>query len=402
MFCNKTFLWLAVLATLVTGCQSDQYLRKREVGLQKLPLRDEWVDVATGHRVVRLSQLGGRSESFYFHNNPFTAVGDKMVFKHTAWLGNERYYTLDFATRQVEKISDRTGKGEILAPKRREIFYMSGQDVCATHVDTKATRVVATLPPGWRVSTVNCDETTLAGSFCDTPTNYFKGKPRSQWFSQVQAAHLPWALFTLDVASGRTNVFYRRNDWLNHLQFSPTDPTLLSLCHEGPWHLVDRIWQIRTDGSGLRLMHPRTMPNEIAGHEFWSPDGQRIWYDLQRPRGEKFYIGSVDTNGANPIRYEIERNNWSVHFNISHNGQRFAGDGGGASMVAKAPDGKWIWLFTPQADGTVRAEKMCSMAGHDYALEPNVHFTPDDKWIIFRSDMCGREQIFAVEIAPAN
>ena len=49
--------------------------------------------------------------------------------------------------------------------------------------------------------------------------------------------------------------------------FSPTDPTLLMYCHEGPWQLVDRIWLIHTDGSHNTLIHKRTMAMEIAGHE---------------------------------------------------------------------------------------------------------------------------------------
>jgi oligogalacturonide lyase len=44
-------------------------------------------------------------------------------------------------------------------------------------------------------------------------------------------------------------VIVASNDWLNHVQFSPTDPGLIMYCHEGPWHEVDRIWTIRTDGS---------------------------------------------------------------------------------------------------------------------------------------------------------
>ncbi|HMF01941.1 MAG TPA: oligogalacturonate lyase, partial [Terriglobia bacterium] len=38
----------------------------------------EWVDPATGHRVVRLSDKSGTA-SLYFHQNPYTASGDKMV-----------------------------------------------------------------------------------------------------------------------------------------------------------------------------------------------------------------------------------------------------------------------------------------------------------------------------------
>src|SRR5471032_612857 len=86
----------------------------------------------------------------------------------------------------------------------------------------------------------------------------------------------------------------RAADLLNHLQFSPTDPSLILFCHEGPWHKVDRIWTIRADGSGLTPIHKRGMNMEIAGHEFFSPDGRKIYYDLQTPRGEVFWLASYD------------------------------------------------------------------------------------------------------------
>jgi len=66
----------------------------------------------------------------------------------------------------------------------------------------------------------------------------------------------------IEIATGKTNLIHRYEGWLGHIQFSPTDPTLLQFCHEGPWHLLDRIWHIRTDGTGLRLIHKRTMPME--------------------------------------------------------------------------------------------------------------------------------------------
>jgi hypothetical protein len=34
------------------------------------------------------------------------------------------------------------------------------------------------------------------------------------------------------------------------------------------------------------------MPGEIAGHEFWGKDGQTLWYDLQTPKGEDFWLAS--------------------------------------------------------------------------------------------------------------
>jgi oligogalacturonide lyase len=42
------------------------------------------------------------------------------------------------------------------------------------------------------------------------------------------------------------------------------------------------------------------------------------------------------------------------------------------------------------------------MAKHDYRLEPNVTFTPDEKWIVFRSNMYGPTQIYAVEVRKSS
>jgi oligogalacturonide lyase len=42
------------------------------------------------------------------------------------------------------------------------------------------------------------------------------------------------------------------------------------------------------------------------------------------------------------------------------------------------------------------------MGKHDYALEPNAMFSPDMKWLIFRSNMSGVNQAYAVELKRAN
>ena len=97
-------------------------------------------------------------------------------------------------------------------------------------------------------------------------------------------------------------------------------------------------------------------------------------------------------------KYALTRDEWSIHFTISPDQKLFAGDGGDPGQVAKAKNGEWIYLFTPE-NGELKAEKLVDLTKHDYRLEPNVTFTPDGKWIIFRSNMFGPEHVFAVEIA---
>ena len=195
--------------------------------------------------------------------------------------------------------------------------------------------------------------------------------------------------------------------WLNHLQFNPVDPGLLLYCHEGTWHEVDRVWTIRTDGSEQVLRHKRTMDMEIAGHEFWSHDGRTIWFDLQTPRSEQFWIAGVNLDTGKETRYHLERDWWSVHYNVSWDGRLFGGDGGDGTQVAFAKDGMWINLFTPQPDGSVVREKLVNMKKHNYVtgqggVEPNLSITPDNKWVVFTGNFFGARHVYAVEVAKAK
>jgi oligogalacturonide lyase len=46
----------------------------------------------------------------------------------------------------------------------------------------------------------------------------------------------------------------------------------------------------------------------------------------------------------------------------------------------------------------MKSEKLVEMKHHNYKLEPNVHFSPDGKWVIFRANFEGSTQVYAVSI----
>jgi oligogalacturonide lyase len=169
---------------------------------------------------------------------------------------------------------------------------------------------------------------------------------------------------------------------------------------------------MHADGSHITKVHQRTMSMEIFGHEFWSSDGRTIWYDLQTPRGEVFWLAGYEVATGKKTWYHLQRNEWSIHFNVTRDNTLFCGDGGDELQVARAKDGQWIYLFRPEAmesrglnesafaqPGVLHAEKLVNMAKHNYRLEPNVSFTPDQKWVVFRSNMFGPTYAFAVEVA---
>lgn len=374
----------------------------------------EWIDPDTGHRIIRLSDEPG-SQSLYFHQNAYTPDGQKLLITTPSGLS-----AIDLRTRAIEKIVE--GRVSVIIVGRRtgQVYYTRSTTVYATDLKTKATREIVKLPPATSVSTINADETLLAGIVDEKPASparsgdSYPGK--GQMMENRLAERRPLQLITIDTKTGQLKTLLRGTDWYNHLQFSPTDPTLLMFCHEGPWHKVDRTWTIRTDGTQLTQIHRRTMLMEIEGHEWFGADGKWIWYDLQTPRSEVFWVAGYNVNSGERIWYHLEQSEWSVHFNVSPDGTLFAGDGGGPNSVAAPENGQWIYLFRPEltpdrTDGDTRnlirpgvfkAEKLVNLSKHNYSLEPNVTFTPDMKWIVFRSNMFGPTHVFAVEIAKSN
>ena len=392
----------------------------------------EWIDPDTGHRVVRLTDEPG-SASLYFNQNGYTAGGKKLVFTTPTGIS-----TFDLATREVKKVVEGRVRLIDAGRKTQRVFYTKENAAYWTDTDTLETKKIGDLPRRGGISTVNADETLLAGTYIEGDgRDYNNARPaaapaanapaqtqghsldqprnKGQMMEERWAAKYPMAMFTMSVKNGATRVIHRDNNWLNHLLFSPTDPTLLMFCHEGPWHKVDRIWTVNTETQKVTKIHTRTMAMEIFGHEFWSHDGKKIWYDLQIPRGEDFWLANYDVASGAREWYHLQRDEWSIHFNVSRDGTLICGDGGDPGQVARAKNGQWIYLFRPERlpnrglddksfvqPGVLKSEKLVNMSKHQYRLEPNVSFTPDAKWVVFRSNMFGDTYVFAAEVAKAQ
>ncbi|HUJ08656.1 MAG TPA: oligogalacturonate lyase family protein [Verrucomicrobiae bacterium] len=376
----------------------------------------EWIDSATGHRVIRLSREPG-SASLYFHQNAYSADGQKLVIRTPSGLS-----TVNLKTHEIEQVVTGRVRPLVTGRKTGQIYYINSNTVYAADLDTHAIRTVAKLPSDLEPSaniTVNADETMLVGIAVDphgkaVPRKLPPGTRSGGRLGPRWAQGLPMVLYTIDIKTGAERRIYTSNDWLNHLQCSPTDPKQIMFCHEGPWQLVDRIWTMRTDGTGLKLIHKRTMDGEIAGHEFFGADGKTIWYDLQTPRGLVFWLAGYNLETGERTWYHLQRDEWSVHYNVSPDGKLFAGDGGGPHSVAAPENEKWIYLYHPEQwsrtglpeanaglvkVGVLKAERLVDLSKHNYTLEPNVRFTPDGKWVVFRSNMFGPTHVFAVELA---
>ena len=401
------------------------------------PLPKEWIDADTGHRVVRLTDDAGGS-TLYFHDNAFSPEGDTLMLNTPNGIAIVDVAKIGTSGAQLAIVASRARAGYV-ARRTREIYYdgSGSGTVTAVNIDTRRTRDVR-----YARGIVNADETLSVvkngnasdpdGTYARPPTRplvpqlqrMFPGKKMDeltpdQQFSVTKEDGLAaralnptlqsFVFTNLETGESRETGFQYGD--LNHLQFNPVNPNLLLYCHEGTWHELDRTWTIRTDGTQMQLMHRRAMDMEINGHEWWSWDGKTVWFDLQTPRSQDFWIAGVNMETGKETRYHLERGWWGVHFNSSRDDTLFASDGGDASQVAYATDGMWINLLRVQPPGsnaTMTREKLVDMSRHNYVtgrggLEPNVHITPDKKWVVFTGQFAqGQRHVYAVEIEKAS
>lgn len=388
-----------------------------------------WIDPDTGHRVIRMTEEPN-SVSFYFNDNAYTPDGKEMVYTTRHGIS-----VLNLATLASRPVVQGRCRAIVVGHVTPTVYYLRPTDdrqystLWCTNVDTGATREIAKLPRRASIATINADETLAAGTYIEgdaqAPGAYggaLGPPPSAQSGNHIQppnkgsmmaarlAAKLPMTLFTLDLRTGHIAVLLQHStDWINHMQFSPTVPDLLLYCHEGIWQHVDRIWTIRTDGSGNQLVHKRIMEMEIAGHEWWDANGITVRYQLQFPRDEPYgaMLASYDVDSGQRVWLHLEPGANSIHCNSSPDGKLFCGDG--------TPGFPWIALFRPVyvkdddtlgqnliKGGYLVTEKLVNLAKHQYHLEPNPSFTPDEKWVVFASNMFGPTYVFEVEVAKAR
>jgi oligogalacturonide lyase len=438
-----------------------------------------WVDKDTGHRVWRVSDEPN-SGAFYFNVNAFTPDGSQMVYNAPSGIMALDLATMKSKLLVTNPPRQAGGRGAgmtaartiVVGHKTNSIFFTRFDPATRLNAvykaDTKTgeIRKLIDLPPHVSIASVNADETLGTGTYneADCPggnpnaPNAFGAAPepgqatppaapavqapnanaanpllgganvqsddKGAMMERRLAARIPVVMFTIRLEPGQNGEkagyirpLFHSTDWIGHMLFSPTDPTLIMYCHEGMWQKVDRIWLIHTDGTQNQLIHKRTMVMEIAGHEFWGLDGKTIWYDWQFPKGEDFFVAGYDLSTKRRVAYHMQRNEWSIHFNLTQDLDMFCGDGGDSGQVAQAPDGEWIELFHPQMiggtegalnspdfwqPGVFHAEHLVNMAHHNYRAEPNPRFSPDKKYVLFTSNMFGRSYVFAAEVAKAT
>lgn len=394
-----------------------------------------WRDPTSRARVVNLTAGFDSADVFYFHQNVFTADGDLMLFSGKRG-PEEGYCVLSLRTGEIRQLTHQTGQHLVVLPHRRCAAFDIGDDVFLLNLDSGETRKIATVPHGLLAGGAGfgftADESKLLFAYCDQLADeharLVAAKPRLadphlrrvDYVAAYEHMQRHNAIYSIGIDSGRVALVFQDNDnnWLGHVQGSPTNPNLALFIHEGfvTVHIKNRLRLL--DLTTGQVTTPRTGPLEKDGitHEFWDRDGESVWYDISSAGAlahldlktgveTRYPYGGVSVphaayGGVNVVAANMPSNR-SVHYAIGPGGKWAVGDG-------FQHTNNWLCLYRldqpdPQTQ-EVPVVHICDFAPTwenpkaEY-IEPNPHLTPDFKWVLFTAHLKGTaNDVYAVEI----
>lgn len=368
-------------------------------------------DKYSGCKVTRLTDHMGHSNHLYFTDPCWFNDGRSFVF--TSDRGNHsNLFRYDLDTLKVTQLTELTGKSienervfdhrpaGAYSTANQKHYYWWQNILFELDVDTYEERVVYQAPPdkvlgihgitsadGRYVCNMMRDKIENGDPALEYPYSYFPtlypGKP----FTQI---------IRVEIATGKMDVIHEDYRFMTHVNLSPSQPELLTFCHEGPWHQVEqRIWGLNIQTGEVWKIRPQDDGQFAIGHEYWFTDGEHIGYH-GRPRdgqGEHVF-GYCKWDNSNAVETRFPFHSW--HF-ASNDYQLIVGDGTGVSQTPRQP---FIQLF--QWDGEdytgpkIVAIHRSTFNGQHAHCHPR--FTPDGKHILYTSDVTGYSNIYLVEL----
>ncbi|MCD6290882.1 MAG: oligogalacturonide lyase, partial [Anaerolineae bacterium] len=342
----------------------------------------EWIerrDPVTGQVVKQLTNYKGHSHHLYFTNPGWYENGRRLLF------GSDRnnqtlLFSLDLETGEITQMTDRAQPSPPMHTSflftcvnstQTEAYFWHGHDLVALDLHSLDERVLYHAPDGFQVNILNCTADgrfLCTGLFEDLSARFQVDLLHGYvGFREYWAARPLSRILKIAVDGSSAETVWEERSWIGHINTSPTQPHLLTFCHEGPWELVDnRIWGLDLNTGRVWKIRPREEEGERIGHEYWLADGESIGYHGRTSRGAIFGFIRYD----NTERQEAVIAANSMHFHSNHR-HLIVGDG--------TRDQPYILLWRWQGEQIEGPRVLCWHRGSFHIQEVHTHpqLTPD-------------------------
>lgn len=368
--------------------------------------RTAYRDPDTGAEVTQLTAYRGHSWHLYFTNLGWYDDGRTLLFASER-ADRANLYALDMGSGRITQLTDLEQDEPLtfvlasLDAARRRAFFWQGPRLRRLDLGTLAVTDLWRAPEGFEtsISSVAAEGRFVCSAIRERGAASEKGLQEGYLgFSETfEAKPLSRVMQIATDGSGATVLFEERC-WIGHANASPTRPGLLTFCHEGPWERVDhRIWGLDAASGRVWKIRPGN-PGDVAGHEYWLPDGERVAY--HGGIGGRPMFGAIRYD--NTDRTELELPMTSEHFS-SVDLDLIVGDGEAADPFNAREPRDYILLWT-RRDGAYAGPRRLVRHRCSFHIQ-NVHchprFTPDRKAVLYCSDRTGYGQLYLVPVPDA-
>lgn len=371
--------------------------------------RKSFHDPLTGITITQLTDYNAHSYHLYFTNNAWYDGNTKLL------IGSDRenstnLYSIDILSGELTQLTDLKRKqkkgiqGTFINPHKKEAYFTLDRCIVAINLETYHESALFELPEGYHFSNLSCtaDGKHLCFGLTEDLSNSIKSNLSGGYigFEETEAARPHCQICLLTIETGEMRIIHEEKRWIGHVNASPTQPNLITFCHEGPWEKVDhRIWVLDID-TGRKWKVAEGELNQYAGHEYWHADGLRIGYhgftdSLDRKDGK--FLGSVKFDNTEYEQFNFPYQNMHIH---SKDTQLIVGDG----QQTIAYHGEYyqdcLFLWKKSKEKMEGPKVLCKHRGSFHIQQVHVHpcFSPDSTKILFTSDMSGYGNVYLVDV----
>lgn len=356
----------------------------------------KYTDKDTGAEVTRLTGYRCNSNHLYFTNNCFYDNATKIVFESDR--GNAlNFYSLDLITGEIDQLTDLKQPAYPNEFPLHEAFVDSVKGNCCFFYDNILYRLslkdgsltpIYHIPEGFfhHIVSISPDGEYVYTSIIRYPLDRSDGDLP---LIKVLRSNPVSRLLRIPINGGPETVILEEQSFIAHVNISPTDPDMLTFCHEGPWSLVDnRLWSIDLKNHIIRKLHP-CEKDEVIGHEYWYADGHRIGY--HGIKNNRSIIGVMNGDGSDDRTYDFPYTTGHI---FSQDEKLIVGDG---------DDGIFMRIWRLLEEGYEAPRALCAHKCTFKRQRAHVHprITPDGKSVLYTSDETGYEQLYLVRL-PEN
>jgi oligogalacturonide lyase len=364
-----------------------------------------YVDRHSGREVLRMTDYLGHSNHFYFTDPCWFNENRSLAFTSDRENQSNLFrYDMDDGT--ITQLTDLDGRGRprgCVSAANHALYFWWQRQLIELDLTTLAERVIhevtpPMLPRGRASTTADgryiCtmlmeeqpeDQPSIAYSYSRF-REFFHRKPRTQ-------------IVRVDVATGALDVIHEDRRYMGHVNTSPTNPDVLTYCHEGPWDWIEqRIWGLNVQTGETWKIRPQEGTYSI-GHEYWFADGEHVGYHgRSREDPDQHVFGHLRWDNSEWVEDNFPFH--STHFH-SLDETLIVGDGTPAFVFPGQGQARpFIQLFKWDGERYVGPRVLAYHRStfNDQHAHPHPRFTPDGKAVLYSSDLTAYSNMYLVEV----